>query len=120
MQWIIWAMVIIVLIGIGFSAGFYTSNFLQEQIQVLIGAAVVLAVLTWIGSAIDLLGLLRDWVRQKREERTPILQFEGFVKTSEPFMYRTPPTEYSRDTFFVIVKKTKEEGYEKAVMDFLL
>jgi amino acid transporter len=74
MHWTIWAIIIIVLIGIGFSAGFYTSNFFQKQIEVLIGAAVVLAVLTWVGSATDLLGLLRDWERDKREEeRIPIL-----------------------------------------------
>jgi hypothetical protein len=37
-------------LSIGFAAGLYLSNYLQNQIQVLIGAAIVLAVLTWIGS----------------------------------------------------------------------
>jgi hypothetical protein len=88
MRRVIWAIVFATLFGIGFSAGFYTSNFLQKQIEVLIGAAVVLAILTWVGSATDLLGLLRDWLREKRqEERVPVLQFDGFTKTVEPFIH---------------------------------
>ena len=91
---------------------------MQKQIEVLIGAAVVLAVLTWVGSATDLLGLLRDWVREKREEEsTPVLQFDGFTKTAEPVT--TGNAQSFRNTYFVKVRKEKGEGYAKDCEGFL-
>jgi antibiotic biosynthesis monooxygenase (ABM) superfamily enzyme len=68
MQKSVWLVVFLVILGIGFAAGFYLSNYFQNQIQVLVGAAIVIAVLTWMGSGTDILGLLRDWFREQREE----------------------------------------------------
>jgi hypothetical protein len=118
MHWSIWIIVFTVLFGIGFAAGFYMSNFFQKQIQVLIGAAVVLAVLTWIGSATDLLGLLRDWLREKREEeKIPTLTFDGFYKTPTISFYGN--TEKINYTYFAIVKKNSGEGYAKDCEGFV-
>ncbi|MGA9150168.1 MAG: hypothetical protein WBZ36_06305 [Candidatus Nitrosopolaris sp.] len=67
--------------GIGFAGGFYLAVAFQRQIEVLVGAAIVLAVLTWLGSGAELLGLLRDWYKEQREqERIPSLAFNGFWK----------------------------------------
>ena len=116
MQRSVWVIVFIVILGIGFSAGFYLSNYLQNQIQVLIGAAIVLAVLTWIGSGTDILGLLRDWVREKREERIPVLAFAGFTKTDD---WINPAEEGEYISYFVIVKKIKGECFAKRCEGFL-
>lgn len=56
MQRLVYVLLFLLCIGIGFTGGFYTAVALQRQIEVLIGAAIVLAVLTWIGSGADLLG----------------------------------------------------------------
>jgi hypothetical protein len=118
MHWSIWIIVFAVLFGIGFTAGFYMSNFFQKQIQVLIGAAVVLAILTWIGSATDLLGLLRDWLKEKREEeKTPTLLFDGFYKT--PTISMHTDTEKINYTYFIVVKKNSGEGYVKDCEGFI-
>ena len=60
---------------ISFIGGFYLATFLQNQIEVLIGAAILIAFLTWLGTGADFLGLLREWYREKREaEKTPTLE----------------------------------------------
>jgi len=38
---------------VGFTGGFYLATALQKQIEALIGAAVILAILTWIGTGAD-------------------------------------------------------------------
>ena len=115
MQRSVWVVAFLVILGIGFAAGSYLSNYLQNQIQVLIGAAIVLAVLTWIGSGTDISGLLRDWFREKREEeRIPVLAFAGFTKTDD-WINLAEEGEYI--SYFVIVKKTKGEVLQKIVKD---
>jgi hypothetical protein len=69
MQKLVYGLLFLLLVGIGFAAGFYTAVALQKQIEVLISAAIVLAVLTWIGSGADLLGLLSEWYKDQREQR---------------------------------------------------
>ena len=70
---------------IGFVGGFYLAVWFQKQIEVLVGAAVVLAVLTWLGSGADFLDLLRDWYKEKRdEELVPRLVFDKYFKIDEP------------------------------------
>ncbi|MGC1933325.1 MAG: hypothetical protein WA667_30495 [Candidatus Nitrosopolaris sp.] len=67
--------------GIGFAGGFYLAVWFQKQIEVLVSAAIALAVLTWVGSGADLVGLLREWAMDQREqERIPSLAFDGFWK----------------------------------------
>ncbi|MFZ0223556.1 MAG: hypothetical protein WAM42_17880 [Candidatus Nitrosopolaris sp.] len=58
-------------------------NALQKQISVLLGAAVIVGFLTWIGSGADLAGLLQEWYKDRREEeKNPKLVFSGeFFRT---------------------------------------
>lgn len=60
------------LLGIGVLGGFYLYALLQNQIQVLIPATVVLVFLTWLGSGADFLGLLRDWYKDRKDEERRI------------------------------------------------
>ena len=74
MDWNAYALLYGLLIAIGVAGGFYLATALQRQIEALIGAAVVIGFLTWFGSGADLMGLLRDWYKDKREaERTPTI-----------------------------------------------
>jgi len=48
-------------------------------------AAIAIAVLSWIGSGADLVGLFREWYKDKREEeRLPSLEFDKYFKIVEP------------------------------------
>jgi hypothetical protein len=98
--------------GIGFAGGFYLAIAFQRQIAVLVGAAIVIAVLTWVGSGADLLGLLRDWYKDKRdEEKMPNLEFGKYFKIDEP--PRSQSTHVSAWTVYyvkVINNNKKSEG----------
>ena len=69
MQWWVYGLFYGLLIAIGFAGRFYFSNALQKQITVLLGAAVVVGFLTWIGSGADLVGLLREWYKERRKKK---------------------------------------------------
>jgi hypothetical protein len=89
------------LLGIGILGGFYLYALLQNQIQVLIPATVVLVFLTWLGSGADFLGLLREWYKDKMKEREKIANLPNLVINyhpeypdtycpSKPFIYEHP------------------------------
>ena len=61
--------VLLAVAAIGFTGGFYLSLYFQRQIEVLIGAAILLAFLTWFGSGTDLINLLRDLRKEETEKR---------------------------------------------------
>ena len=106
------------LIAIGVAGGFYFATALQKQIEALIGAAVVIGFLTWFGSGADLMGLLRDWYKEKREDaRIPTLIFDGFTKNDEVLM--SGPNELHKHTYFVRVRKSTGEGYAEQCEGFL-
>jgi len=118
MGWKMYALFYSLLIAVGVAGGFYLATALQRQIEALIGAAVVIGFLTWLGSGADLLGLLRDWHREKREEaRIPTLVFDGFTRNNEIFM--SGPNELHKHTYFVRVRKTTGEGYGEQCEGFL-
>lgn len=103
MQRLVYVLLFLLCIGIGFTGGFYTAVALQRQIEVLIGAAIVLAVLTWIGSGADLLVLLREWYKDQREQEIiPRLVFNGFYKKKN----ETFPSE----NYFLKVSREGGEG----------
>ncbi len=52
---------------IGVTGGFYLALFIQNQIELLAGAAIIFAFLNWLGSGTALLELVRDWYKQRRE-----------------------------------------------------
>ena len=95
------------MIIIGFTAGFYLAVALQKQIEVLIGAAVLLAILTWIGTGADFLGLLREWWKEKKEaERTPTIEAGKIYKDSH-------------NVYYLTFSKTKGEGVVEGCAAFL-
>lgn len=53
-----------------FAGGFYVASILQKQIEVLVGAAIIVAFLSWIGSGTDFIGLIREWYKEKKEEKS--------------------------------------------------
>jgi len=101
--------------GIGFAGGFYLAVALQKQIEVLVGAAIVLAVLTWIGSGANLVGLLREWYKDKREEeKLPSLLFDGYFKTDEPRLRGQVESVKISYYIRIINKNKKSEGLVEA------
>jgi hypothetical protein len=117
MKWWIYGLFYGLLVAIGFAGGFYFSNALQKQITVLLGAAVVVGFLTWIGSGADLVGLLRDWYKERREEeKIPMLEFAGeFVRYSP---YFEGHMKYIKE-YYVRIKKSRGEGFANDCEGFL-
>ena len=57
---------------LAFTGGFYTYAAIQKNLQLLILAAIIFAVLTWAGSGADFLGLLSQWYKDiQQDKRTP-------------------------------------------------
>ncbi len=55
---------------LSFAGGFYLATILQKQIEVLIGAAIIIAFLSWIGSGTDFIGLIREWYKDKQDRKS--------------------------------------------------
>jgi len=49
---------------IGLSGGFYIALYLQNQIALLAGMAILFAFLTWLGSGTDLIVIVREWYKE--------------------------------------------------------
>ena len=80
---IVFGFVFLVLLAIGFVIGFAFALYYQNQIPILAATAVSLGFLTWIGSGVDLLGILRQWYAERnKEENTP---------AKEALPWPTPP-----------------------------
>jgi hypothetical protein len=119
MQWWLYGLFYGLLIGIGFAGGFYFSNALQKQITVLLGAAVVVGFLTWIGSGADLVGLLREWYKERREkEKIPKLVFAGEFVRSKGWYPDGQTLQYTKG-YYVRIKKSSGEGFANDCEGFL-
>jgi hypothetical protein len=91
------------------AGGFYLATALQRQIKALIGAAVVIGFLTWLGSGADLMGLLRDWYKDKREsERTPTINHTGIFKID--CHEEIHEEKYTDSIYYLRVELVKGEG----------
>ena len=92
---------------VGFTGGFYLATALQKQIEALIGAAVILAILTWIGTGADFLGLLREWWKEKKEEeKTPTLEAGKIYKNTD-------------NAYFLTLRKVKGDGLVEGCAAYL-
>lgn len=87
----------------GFTGGFYLATAFQKQIEVLIGAAIVLAFLTWMGSGSEFFKLIREWY--KEQKRLPKLSIEY--------------DERDRDQYCPILRDTRIESYGPALRKLL-
>jgi hypothetical protein len=90
-----------VILAIGFAGGFYLALLLQKQIEILIGAAILFAFLTWLGSGAELLGLLRDIYRQGKDyerqaNKAILVRTEPFFKMLRPTLVKAIEA-YDRD-----------------------
>jgi ABC-type bacteriocin/lantibiotic exporter with double-glycine peptidase domain len=81
------------LLGIGVAGGFFISLVLQKvaletKIDTLLPAAITFAFLGWLGSGVDILGLLREMYKDYQQERKkPTLIFDRLIK--KPIEYST-------------------------------
>jgi len=109
MDWRLHGLLYGLLIAIGVAGGFYFATALQKQIEALIGAAVVIGFLTWLGSGADLLGLLKDWYREKREaERTPTINHTGIFRDNN---HETVHDEnYNESIYYLRIELVSGEG----------
>ena len=62
-----WVAACLAILGVGLTGGYYLALYVQEQYAALLAGAVIFGVLTWVGSATDLLGFIRDWWKDKKE-----------------------------------------------------
>jgi hypothetical protein len=54
---------------LGLAGGYYTALAMEKKIGLLLPAAVIFAILSWLGSGADFLGFFRDWYKDVQEER---------------------------------------------------
>ena len=81
----------------GIVVGFYITNFLQNQLEVLIPVSVALAFFTWLGSGADFVGILRDLYKERKEKaKIPVFEPKGFYKNSQ-------------NVYFLRIQKVKGE-----------
>ena len=77
-------MFFLIILAIGITGGFYLALYLQNQIALLAGTAVLFAFLTWLGSGAELLGLLRDWYKETYRKAKLIVEY---APESIPHLY---------------------------------
>jgi hypothetical protein len=67
--------------------------------------------LTWIGLGANLVGLLREWYKERREEeKDPKLVFSGeFVRTKGS--YQENQTRYYQKAYYIRIKISSGEGF---------
>jgi ABC-type proline/glycine betaine transport system permease subunit len=63
----LWVAALSGVLGVGAVGGYYVALWQQQQYQVLLLGAVALAILAWLGSGADLLGLLRELYKDRKE-----------------------------------------------------
>jgi hypothetical protein len=85
----IFVLVSIALLFVGAAGGFYIALALQKisletKIDTLLPAAITFAVLGWLGSGADILGLLREMYKEYQEERKiPELKVDDKITIEE-------------------------------------
>lgn len=62
-----WIAAFAAVLGVGLTGGYYLALYIQEEYAALLASAIIFGVLTWLGSATDLLGFIRDWWKDKKE-----------------------------------------------------
>lgn len=97
---------------IGITGGFYLALYLQSQIALLAGIAVLFAFLTWFGSGTEIIGLLREWYKEKSErvvftiEHNPQGTFSVYESTLELVTTTGERTNVTRKYLKVGIKNT--------------
>lgn len=83
----------VVVLVVGLAGGFYLALYLQNQVALLAGAAIIFAFLTWLGSGAELLGLLREWYKEKGEIPKLSIEYDekGHPNTYSPELQLVAP-----------------------------
>ena len=76
--------IFIVALLVGIAGGFYLALYIQTQIALLAGVAVLFAFLAWLGSGTEIIGLLRDWYKEEHEKVEFTVEYNPQVS---PFQY---------------------------------
>jgi hypothetical protein len=92
-----------------FYTGFVVQAAINQQLEILIPVTIALAILTWFGSGADLMGLLRDWLKEMREEEnTPTFEYDDLVKI--PDSRETYGTKYKHNTYLLGISNVRRRG----------
>ena len=106
---IVFGIVFGVLLLIGMAVGYYMALYNLDKTELLILGAFGFAFLTWVGSGVDLLGLLREWYKDKREaERTPTINQTGVFRTENPEAVHGE--KYIESIYYLQVKLVSGDG----------
>ena len=101
LQIAVFGIIFAILFVMGMAVGYYIAIYQLNQIGLLALGAFGFAFLTWVGSGADLLGLLREWYKDKRaEEKMPILVFDGIWKEKV----------FSADLYLLRIRRTRGEN----------
>jgi hypothetical protein len=99
-----------ILFLMGMAVGYYYALSVVGKIELLALGAFGFAFLTWVGSGVDLVGLLRDWYKEKKEaERQPSLN-QGVLIFTESRNLMMFGEEYDTKTYYITLTKIKGEG----------
>jgi membrane protein implicated in regulation of membrane protease activity len=80
----VFAIIFAVIFVAGMAIGYYLALSLMNKIALLALGAFGFAFVTWVGSGADLLGLLREWYKEKKEEeKIPVLEYDGNFRTRD-------------------------------------
>jgi hypothetical protein len=106
---IIFGLVFTVLFIMGAAVGYYAALFQLKQTELLALGAFAFAFLTWFGSGTSMIGLLRDWYKDKREQESkPTLEYGDVVVTKIPT--KTHNEEYDTLNYFLNIIMSSGEG----------
>lgn len=98
----------LVCLAVGFFFGFTVELYSQGNSLLLAAIAISLAIITWIGSGSDILGLLRDMYKDQQEaKRKPTLALENILVTVNKLEIGR---KYNEDTYSVRVSIFSGEG----------
>ncbi len=106
---IVFAVVFGISLLIGAAAGYYLALYQLGKPELLALGAFGFAFLTWIGSGADLLGLLREWYKDKQQERrTPVLKYGDIIMTKN--ILKEHSEEFTRYVYYLRIIMSSGEG----------
>jgi hypothetical protein len=101
-----------------FYTGFLVQAAINQQLEVLIPVTIALAILTWFGSGSDLMGLLKDWIKDMRQEESiPRFEYDDIVKIPDP--RETFGRKYQFDTYLIGISNVRRRGMAEDCHAFL-
>lgn len=111
-------LIVIVLIIVSFTGGFYTYAALVKQLDLLIPIVIIFALLTSLGSGADFLGLFQKFYDDiKKEEKMPTLEYDDVVLISRD--YEEYGKKVHEKTYLLGISNIKKVGMVKDCHAFM-